>query len=86
MIIYKFKAQRSGFEFERKQSGVSKHSAESAGLNGECARYEASADERPVGQVVKTVASHAINIGSNPVRVTNFSHALLRSKKVLDKS
>ena len=25
---------------------------------------------RPVGQVVKTVASHAINIGSNPVRVT----------------
>ena len=35
----------------------------------------ASADEieekmRPVGQVVKTEASHAFNIGSNPVRVT----------------
>ena len=38
----------------------------------------ASADEieenlRPVGQVVKTEASHAFNIGSNPVRVTTFS-------------
>ena len=37
-----------------------------------------SADEieenlRPVGQVVKTEASHAFNIGSNPVRVTTFS-------------
>ena len=27
----------------------------------------------PVGQVVKTAASHAVNIGSNPVRVTRFS-------------
>ena len=27
----------------------------------------------PIGQVVKTAASHAVNIGSNPVRVTNFS-------------
>ena len=27
---------------------------------------------RPVGQVVKTEASHAFNIGSNPVRVTKF--------------
>ena len=26
----------------------------------------------PVGQVVKTAASHAVNIGSNPVRVTKF--------------
>ena len=26
----------------------------------------------PVGQVVKTAASHAVNIGSNPVWVTNF--------------
>ena len=26
--------------------------------------------EWPVGQVVKTAASHAVNIGSNPVRVT----------------
>ena len=26
----------------------------------------------PVGQVVKTAASHAVNIGSNPVRVTIF--------------
>ena len=25
----------------------------------------------PVGQVVKTAASHAVNIGSNPVRVTS---------------
>ena len=26
----------------------------------------------PIGQVVKTAASHAVNIGSNPVWVTNF--------------
>ena len=30
----------------------------------------------PVGQVVKTAASHAVNIGSNPVRVTNFQTSL----------
>ena len=34
----------------------------------------------PVGQVVKTAASHAVNIGSNPVRVTIF-----KAKKELDK-
>ncbi len=28
-------------------------------------------DDWPVGQVVKTAASHAVNIGSNPVWVTN---------------
>ena len=32
---------------------------------------------RPVGQVVKTEASHAFNIGSNPVRVTTFSPNLI---------
>ena len=37
----------------------------------------------PVGQVVKTAASHAVNIGSNPVRVTTF---FLRSKKNIDKA
>ena len=26
----------------------------------------------PIGQVVKTAASHAVNIGSNPVWVTSF--------------
>ena len=31
----------------------------------------------PVGQVVKTEASHAFNIGSNPVRVTKNSSTLL---------
>ena len=40
----------------------------------------------PVGQVVKTVASHAINIGSNPVRVTSTSQGAARSGKIaLDK-
>ncbi len=34
----------------------------------------------PVGQVVKTEASHAFNIGSNPVRVTSFSHMTLSQK------
>ena len=31
------------------------------------------AHQWPVGQVVKTEASHAFNIGSNPVRVTSSS-------------
>ena len=31
------------------------------------------AHQWPVGQVVKTAASHAVNIGSNPVWVTIFS-------------
>ena len=39
----------------------------------------------PVGQVVKTAASHAVNIGSNPVRVTTSKqaadHSLPRSAK-----
>ena len=37
------------------------------------------AHQWPVGQVVKTEASHAFNIGSNPVRVTNSSHMILSS-------
>ena len=37
----------------------------------------------PVGQVVKTEASHAFNIGSNPVRVTR--NASLRQERI-DKS
>ena len=36
---------------------------------------------RPVGQVVKTEASHAFNIGSNPVRVTT---SFLQEKNSLD--
>ena len=28
--------------------------------------------QRPIGQVVKTAASHAVNIGSNPVWVTSY--------------
>ena len=35
----------------------------------------------PVGQVVKTAASHAVNIGSNPVRVTKI--LLDKEKSVL---
>ena len=31
----------------------------------------------PIGQVVKTAASHAVNIGSNPVWVTNFLKKVL---------
>ena len=33
----------------------------------------------PVGQAVKTPASHAVNIGSNPVRVTTQKQAADRS-------
>ena len=33
------------------------------------------ADQWPIGQVVKTAASHAVNIGSNPVWVTKKSNA-----------
>ena len=32
---------------------------------------ELAATTRPVGQVVKTAASHAANMGSTPVRVTS---------------
>ena len=47
----------------------------------------ASADEieenlRPVGQVVKTEASHAFNIGSNPVRVTTFSTNCIGRRRI----
>ena len=35
---------------------------------------------RPVGQVVKTEASHAFNIGSNPVRVTSSSEKAVDRK------
>ena len=47
----------------------------------------ASADEieenlRPVGQVVKTAASHAVNIGSNPVRVTTFSPNCIGRRRI----
>ena len=38
----------------------------------------------PVGQVVKTAASHAVNIGSNPVRVTTNQHEMFDLEK-LDK-
>ena len=35
----------------------------------------------PVGQVVKTAASHAVNIGSNPVRVTTLKSVLTKGAK-----
>ena len=37
----------------------------------------------PIGQVVKTAASHAVNIGSNPVWVTKIS-SLIRVLKIKD--
>ena len=41
----------------------------------------------PVGQVVKTEASHAFNIGSNPVRVTTvLKERELLTIEVLDKA
>ena len=40
---------------------------------------------RPVGQVVKTEASHAFNIGSNPVRVTTFLKARHAESVVTDR-
>ena len=50
-------------------------------------RFESvKAHQRPVGQVVKTAASHAVNIGSNPVRVTiEFQTRCLKFNFVLDK-
>ena len=32
----------------------------------------------PIGQVVKTAASHAVNIGSNPVWVTKILNRIVR--------
>ena len=43
-----------------------------------------SSTMRPVGQVVKTAASHAVNIGSNPVRVTNAPLAQLVEQLTLN--
>ena len=36
----------------------------------------ATFDQRPVGQAVKTLASHAGNMGSIPVRVTRTKHLI----------
>ena len=56
--------QRSGTKFcgERK-------------LDAETEQAKFDPTIRPVGQVVKTAASHAVNIGSNPVRVTTLKKA-----------
>ena len=40
-------------------------------------------DVWPVGQAVKTEASHAFNIGSNPVRVTTSSYKWISGKPVI---
>ena len=39
----------------------------------------------PVGQVVKTEASHAFNIGSNPVRVTKISLTSAKKGAIIQK-
>ena len=45
-------------------------------------RDRANGTKWPVGQVVKTEASHAFNIGSNPVRVTKITTPMaLRYRK-----
>ena len=38
----------------------------------------------PVGQAVKTAASHAANVGSIPARVTNFFKIGLDSEKKIE--
>ena len=51
------------------------HQADLAGVPDavhQLERAEEGTRTWPVGQVVKTEASHAFNIGSNPVRVTIF--------------
>ena len=37
----------------------------------------------PIGQVVKTAASHAVNIGSNPVWVTKILSIFLLTEKIV---
>ena len=37
----------------------------------------------PIGQVVKTAASHAVNIGSNPVWVTKSFARLVKANKIV---
>ena len=54
------------------------HQADLAGVPDavhQLERAEEGTRTWPVGQVVKTEASHAFNIGSNPVRVTTFLKA-----------
>ena len=60
------------------------HQADLAGVPDavhQLERAEEGTRTWPVGQVVKTEASHAFNIGSNPVRVTT---SFLQEKNALD--
>ena len=60
------------------------HQADLAGVPDavhQLERAEEGTRTWPVGQVVKTEASHAFNIGSNPVRVTT---SFLQEKNSLD--
>ena len=60
------------------------HQADLAGVPDavhQLERAEEGTRTWPVGQVVKTEASHAFNIGSNPVRVTT---SFLQEKYSLD--
>ena len=56
------------------ESEVNEGSVYRGGMSGK-AMARVSPTTRPVGQVVKTAASHAVNIGSNPVRVTSSKQA-----------
>ena len=77
------RAERSFFQKGSRRSPAKRvrwergGAAKRSGVFAECRRQEAETERaelapttRPVGQVVKTAASHAVNIGSNPVRVT----------------
>ena len=71
----KIKAQRSEFDFERRSKGADEDRPQE-GLK----RADFATTMWPHGQVVKTAASHAVNVGSNPAGVTK----LLDKRRKMD--
>ena len=71
------------YDFEEMQAalGIVEKRVILFGFEGTMGRWQSRRKRKwPVGQVVKTEASHAFNIGSNPVRVTIKFEECLRKR------
>ena len=69
------KPSESGFARKRRGNEAVRSFCGERKLDAETEQAKFDPTMRPVGQVVKTAASHAVNIGSNPVRVTTLKKA-----------
>ena len=72
---------------KRRKNGAARALARRHSLEAGASGAKFLPTPRPVGQVVKTAASHAVNIGSNPVRVTtqkSLFASMLRGRFSLD--